>query len=169
MGSREGELWWVSRKEGKAGNRWAVPPNHAESCWPRSCHGCGRVRTLSRSGWGLLSLWAPAPGKPAWRRWLQCGRWFFLWTHLLGTSSSEVSHSLLSPDTWLFSPEASTSISFCDILTQRPHLFVNINTNTYIFIPPPRPCPRQWRCIIHTLLHHFFPLPGYVGDSYKFN
>lgn len=25
MGSREGELWWVSGKEGKAGNRWAVP------------------------------------------------------------------------------------------------------------------------------------------------
>ena len=41
--------------------RWAVP-NHTWSCWPRSCHGWGRVRALSRSGWALLSLQAPAPG-----------------------------------------------------------------------------------------------------------
>ena len=137
MGSREGAPWWVSGKEGKAGNRWTVPPPKQVLVGQGPVMGAAELEPWA----GQDGVCFPSePLHQAWRRWFQCRRWFFLRTHLLGTSSSEVSRPLLSADTWLFSPEASSSISFCDILTQRSHLFVNINTNTYIFIlphPPP--------------------------------
>ena len=56
MGSREGELRWVSGKEGKAGNRWAVPPTM------QSLVGQGPVTDTAESWYfrleaGLSGVW----------------------------------------------------------------------------------------------------------------
>ena len=139
MGSREGAPCWVSGKEGKAGNRWTVPPTK------QVLVGQGPVMgTAESEPWaGQDGVCFPSeplhqaslPGEDDFSTDDDSFSEHTSWVPAL--LKSPVHSCPLTPGSFL---QTSTSISFCDILTQRSHLFVNINTNTYIFIlphPPP--------------------------------